>query len=163
MTFGSIDVMFENPFFRYILYSISEIPFIMLGYLSAQITMVRNTGFVKFVDKMFWINIFAPIWYPFFATIQAIIGFYDSSSVRWVRAKILEVIVWLREVTATEWLTFFAIVFFWPLILVIYIVKSLISLFAVANPVFSVIIDPLLSLVSLTSPEDIDISKFISY
>ena len=65
--------------------------------------------------------------------------------------------------TATEWLTFFAIVFFWPLILVIYIVKSLISLFAVANPVLSVIIDPLLSLVSLTSPEDIDISKFIAY
>jgi hypothetical protein len=46
MTSGALDVMFENLFFRYILYSIAEIPFIMLGYLAAQITLVRGTGFV---------------------------------------------------------------------------------------------------------------------
>lgn len=65
--------------------------------------------------------------------------------------------------TATEWLTFFAIVFFWPLILVIYIVQSIFKLFTVTDPTLSVIMDTLLSLVSLTSPEDIDISKFITY
>jgi hypothetical protein len=71
--------------------------------------------------------------------------------------------IWLKEVTATEWLTFFAIVIFWPLILVIYIVQSIIKLFTVTDPTLSVIMDSLLSLVSLTSPEDIDISKFITY
>ena len=158
MSFGAIDVMFENSFFQYILYSISEIPYIMLGYLAAQISMVKNTGFVKLLIKLFWIYIFAPFWHPFIATINAIVGFYYSSSVRWVRAKILEAIIWLRYVTATEWLTFFAIVIFWPLILVIYIVKSIISLFTLTDPALSILIDPLLSLISIISPEDIDIS-----
>ena len=94
---------------------------------------------------------------------MAWIGFFDSSSVRWVTSRVKEVITWLRGVTATEWLTFFAILFFWPLILVIYIVQSIISLFKVSEPMFSVIFDPLLSFMSLISPDDIDISKLITY
>ena len=62
MSFGALDVMFENSFFRYILYQIADIPFIMLGHLSAQITLVRRTGFAKFLENLFWVNIFGPIW-----------------------------------------------------------------------------------------------------
>jgi hypothetical protein len=94
---------------------------------------------------------------------MGIVGFYNSSSVRWARGKIKEAIIWLREVTATEWLTFFAIVFFWPLIIVIYIVQSIMGLFKVNDPIFSVLIDSLLSFLSLISPEDIDFSKLITY
>ena len=163
MSIGAIDVMFENSFVRYILYSITEIPFIMLGYLTAQVTMLRSSGFVKFLEKLFWESIFGPIWELLLATITAIEGYFESSSVRWVRGKIWEAVMWLREVTATEWLTFLAAVVFWPVILVAYIVQSIISLFKMTDPALSAIIDPLLSLMSLISPEDIDSSKVTTY
>jgi hypothetical protein len=60
-TSKAFDVMFSNLFVQYILISISEIPFIMLGYLTYQITMVRSTGFVRFLEKLFWINLYAPL------------------------------------------------------------------------------------------------------
>ena len=171
MTFGALHAMVSNLYFKYILNLITEmllqitaIPFIMVGYLADQIT--RGTEFVKFLANFFWANIFGPIREALFATIMAIVAFAESSSVRWAVGKIQEVIVWLREVTATEWLTFFAIVFFWPLILAIYIVQSIISLFKMTDPIISissVTFDHLLSLVSLTSPDDIDISKLITY
>jgi hypothetical protein len=97
------------------------------------------------------------------STIIAIIGYYNSSSVRWVRGKLYELIIWLRGVTATEWLTFIAILIFWPLILLIYIVQSIMSMLKMSEPMVSVIIDPLYSFVYLISPDDIDISKLIAY
>ena len=57
------------------------------------------------------------------ATITAIEGYFEFSSVRWVNGKIWKAVMWLREVTATEWLILLAAVVFWPVILVIYIVN----------------------------------------
>ena len=101
VTSKAVDGMFSNKFVQYILFSISEAPFIMLGYLNYQITMVRMTDFARFLDDLLWLNLYGPI-YDFFATlIMVIIGFYDSSSVRWVRSLLWDVIHWLEGVTAT--------------------------------------------------------------
>ena len=156
--------MFSNKFVQYILFSISEAPFIMLGYLNYQITMVRMTDFARFLDDLLWLNLYGPI-YDFFASlVMVIIGFYDSSSVRWVRGLLWEVIHWLEGVTATQWLGFFAVLFFWPVILVLYIANSIINLFKVSEPTLSAIIEPLFqSIVSLISPDEIDIGKLITY
>ena len=101
VTSKAVDGMFSNKFVQYILFSISEAPFIMLGYLNYQITMVRMTDFARFLDDLLWLNLYGPI-YDFFASlIMVIIGFYDSSSVRWVRGLLWDVIHWLEGVTAT--------------------------------------------------------------
>ena len=100
-TSKAFDVMLSNLFVKYILISISEAPFIMLGYLTYQITMVRSTDFVRFLERLIWINLYAPLIDFLKSTIMVIIGYYDSSSVRWVRGKLWDVIIWLKGVTAT--------------------------------------------------------------
>jgi hypothetical protein len=66
--------------------------------------------------------IFYPLWEFLVTYWYSIIGYYNSKPSQYVRGKILEVIDWLRQVTASQWLGFFAIVFFWPIILIIYII-----------------------------------------
>ena len=152
-----------QPYVVYYLNFISEILFIILHEMVGQTMIIKNTRFIKFLENFLWAYILAPLWEILRSTIISIIGYYNSSSARWVRAKLYELIIWLRGVTATEWLTFIAILIFWPLILLIYIVQSIMNLLKVSESMLSVIIDPLFSILHLISPDDIDISKHEAY
>ena len=135
----------------------------MLSSMVAHTEILKSTRFIKFIPEFLWAYISGPLLEMPRATITAIVGLYNSSSVRWVRGKLYELIIWLRGVTATEWLTFLAVLIFWPVILLIYIVQSITSLLKVSDPLFSAIIEPLISLLLLISPDDIEISNQITY
>jgi hypothetical protein len=63
------------------------------------------------------------------STINAIYGFTISAPAKWTIKQIEAIINWLVTRTTNDWLTFLSVVLFWPIILIVYIVQSLIELF----------------------------------
>ena len=53
------DIMYE--LIPYFLNSIHEMPFIILSYMVAQIAMVKSSRFVKFLENLLWLFIYAPL------------------------------------------------------------------------------------------------------
>ena len=127
----------------------------MLGYFESTVRLLVESSFGRYLDSLFWIYIYGPLWDFVASSWLAIVGLWDSTPVVWVRDQITGILIWLTQVTATEWLTFLAIVLFWPIILIVYIVQSVVNLLKLNNALLETMEDLVSQVMLLTSTEDL--------
>jgi len=148
---------------KYANYLAVEVPFIILGYFESTVRLLAESSFGRYLDSLFWIYIYGPLWDFVASSWLAIVGLWDSTPVVWVRDQITGILIWLTQVTATEWLTFLAIVLFWPIILIVYIVQSIVNLLKLNNPLLETMEDLVSQVMLLTSPEEDLRTEYTNY
>ena len=100
------------------------------------------------MDDLFWLSIYGTIWDILWAFIYSIVGLAESKPFEWVRDLIISGIGWIRQASAADWLSIITVVLFWPVILIVYLVQSVLKLFKTSDPIVSMLTETLMSLIS---------------